>query len=331
MDNITHSFTGAALSKYLNANADESQIKHVRRVFFWLMVGAANFPDLDVLLNLVLDPLEATAQHRGLSHSVLFAPILALAPAGIFYFFGKVKDFKALWIVATIGTYLHILFDLITSYGTQIFQPFTNERYSLDLMFIIDPYFTIPLGILLLIAKLGKKPSSRRIATVFMVAYLTLLVVNQVIAYQRISNFRKEMEFERAAIPQPLSPFRWMGLTRTDVGVDRHLISNLTDEVRTTQYLDSNNIYTKLALNTKEGKWCFDFSRFPHIESQKNGDTVFVTIYDLQFAFDERLASQLGFEGRQLPFGMEFNYATDSTLRYIRFNGRLIRSGEHLP
>jgi inner membrane protein len=332
MDNITHSFTGAAMSKYLTARQpDEAEAKRARRVFFWLMVGSANFPDLDVLLNLVMDPLQATAQHRGLSHSVLFAPILALAPAGIFYVFSKVKDFKALWTVAVIGTYLHILFDLITSYGTQIFQPFSNERYSLDLMFIIDPFFTIPLGLLLLWAKLGKTPLTKRLATAFMAAYLVFLAVNQVIAYNRVQNFRKEMEFERAALPQPLSPFKWMGLTRTDKGVERYFISNLNDEVRTTEYIDSTDRFAALARATEEGKWCWEFSRFPHIVSERNADSVRVRIYDMQFAFDEQLARDLGFDGRQVPFAMEFNYAPDETLRYIRFNGKMIRSGYVAP
>ena len=36
----------------------------------------------------------------------------------------------------------HLLLDLATSYGTQILSPFSRRRFTLDWIFIIDPYFT---------------------------------------------------------------------------------------------------------------------------------------------------------------------------------------------
>lgn len=90
-------------------------------------------------------------------------------------------------------------------------------------------------------------------------------------------------------------------------------------------FIDSQNAFTQRALQTDAGKWCFNFSRFPHVTSEAIGDTTFVRVYDMQFSFDERLAERLGFgKLRQIPFGMTFNYAPDTTWRYIRFNGKLI-------
>ena len=40
----------------------------------------------------------------------------------------------------------HPLLDLMTIYGTQVFQPFTDEAYGLGSMFIIDPVYSLALA-----------------------------------------------------------------------------------------------------------------------------------------------------------------------------------------
>jgi membrane-bound metal-dependent hydrolase YbcI (DUF457 family) len=325
MDNITHSFTGAALSKYLRSRpTDEQTAQRYRRILFWLMVGCANLPDADVLIGAFTDPITATQQHRGLSHSIFFAPILALLPAGLFYLLAKLKDLKLLWITSVVGIYLHILFDLITSYGTQILQPFSDYRYSLDLMFIIDPWFTIPLGVILLMHKIKKNREWAAFAVVYMVGYLSLLGVTHIMAATNLKLFTKSDLTNSACLPQPINPFAHMGLVRTSRGVERYLFSGADGDLRSRMFVDSQNAYTIAALETSQGKWCFNFSRFPHVTSEQNNDTVLVRIYDMQFSFDEDLAASLGMNERRIPFAMQFNYAPDRTLRYIRFNGKLL-------
>ena len=325
MDNITHSFTGAALSKYLHSKTkDEETLARWRRTLFWLMVGCANLPDADVLMGAFTDPITATQHHRGLSHSVFFAPLLALVPAVVWYFLSRLKDFKLLWITAIVGVYLHILFDLVTSYGTQLFQPFDDTRYSLDLMFIIDPFFTIPLGLLLLLGKIKKEYRFGRLAAVYMTIYLLVIGVNQLVASHQLPKFTKTDLDRSGTLPQPLNPFNKMGVVRGQDRVERYFFTPLGERVRTKYFIDSQNGYTRAALETRQGKWCFDFSRFPHVISETKSDTTFVRIFDMQFSFDEELAAKLGFEARQIPFAMEFNYAPDTRLRQIRFNGKLL-------
>jgi membrane-bound metal-dependent hydrolase YbcI (DUF457 family) len=325
MDNITHSFTGAALSKYLSSRPhDEETKQRYKRILFWLMVGCVNLPDADVLIGAFTDPITATQQHRGLSHSIFFAPVLALLPAGLFYILSKLKDFKLLWITSVVGIFLHILFDLITSYGTQILQPFSDHRYSLDLMFIIDPWFTIPLGVILLMHKIKKNREWAVFGLVYMAGYLLLLGVTHIMASTNLKLFTKSDLTRSACLPQPINPFAHMGLVRTPNGVERYLFSGADGDLRARMFMDSQNVYTQAALLTTQGKWCFNFSRFPHVTSEQKNDTILVRIYDMQFSFDEDLATSLGVNERRIPFAMEFNYATDQTLRYIRFNGKLL-------
>lgn len=50
----------------------------------------------------------------------------------------------------------HPLLDSLTNYGTRLLWPFTDAAYSLNSIFIVDPLYTIPFLILLLIALLVK-------------------------------------------------------------------------------------------------------------------------------------------------------------------------------
>lgn len=329
MDNLTHSLTGAIAKKVLpqtegeRITGDPRRMSYDHKVLFWLLVGCANLPDIDVFLGLVLDPIAANQQHRGLSHSIFFAPVFAIFPAYLFRSITRFKDFKSLWITAVIGIYLHIFFDLVTSYGTQIFQPFTSERYSLDWMFIIDPFFTIPLLLLLIAGRYWKdrKYEIHRVTGVFVVAYVIAIAINHHVA---VSKLEADTTADVYALPQPLSMFRWMGLTQSNGVTTRSFISNLDDTRRTNTYVDSNDHLTQKALATYEGSWHHDFSRFPHTISYKQGDTNIVELLDLQFAFDEVMAKELGFENRQAPFGMKFYYL-DTVLHQITFNGKKLR------
>ena len=46
----------------------------------------------------------------------------------------------------------HPLLDSLTNYGTRLLWPFTDAAYSLNSVFIIDPLYTVPFLILVLVA-----------------------------------------------------------------------------------------------------------------------------------------------------------------------------------
>lgn len=327
MDNLTHTLTGAIAAKFDQASRDPESAARRYRVFFWLMLASANVPDLDAVVGLFADPITTTQQHRGLSHSILFAPILALLPAAVYYWFSSVKEFKPLWGFAVVGVYLHILYDLVTSYGTQLLQPFSDERFALDWIFIIDPYFTFSLVLLLILGKVWKS-RARAIGYAgvgFMAVYLILVAANHAWSISRITETTQLKHANGiASLPQPLSVFRWMGLVQQEGITERVLVSLLDGKIRRRLFVDSSNYFTDHALRTKPGTWMAGFSRFPHVVTEQHNDSILVKMYDLQFSFDEDLARDLGFESRRPPFSMDLWYTADSTLRRITFNGRPI-------
>lgn len=121
-------------------------------------------PDLDVLSFLWVDPVASLSIHRSASHSfiiaILIAPVLGRILRRIHI---KGKTTKQEWAVFVGLVFItHIFIDLLTVYGTQILWPISNYAFSFDSIFIIDPLYTIPLALGLLLSLNGKADSKIR-------------------------------------------------------------------------------------------------------------------------------------------------------------------------
>jgi len=333
VDNLTHSLTGALAAKVIETTFPE--LAEESRKKFWLLVGSANIPDIDVVLGLLGDPIFASQHHRGLTHSLLFAPILALLPAMIFFKLGKLKNFGTLWVCGLIGILLHIFFDLITPFGTQLFAPFSTARFSLDMMFIIDPFFTGVLGLTLLFGKIFK-PRRRPFlfGGIFFVAlYLLIEVINHHRAYQRIEAALQRDNIAAtkiSAFPQPLSIFRWMGLAQTPDGVAQTFFLLFDDEkdLRFTKYENASDKFVAQTLQAPETKWYLTFARHPWIISERRGEQQVVEWRDLQFSVDKTLLQALGIPERRPPFVFRCSISLNDGSAEILFNGKLARRNE---
>ena len=98
-------------------------------------------PDVDYFF-IFWDRLAFIRYHRGFTHSLVALPLFALAGALLGRLLGGPRWFKPLFILGLVVLASHLLLDLATSYGTQILSPFSRRRFTLDWIFIIDPYFT---------------------------------------------------------------------------------------------------------------------------------------------------------------------------------------------
>ena len=115
-------------------------------------------PDLDVFIGSSTDPILFLEFHRQFTHSLIFIPFGSLLVALlIFPLVKRSMNFKTVYLASLLGYATHGLLDACTSYGTQLFWPFSNERVTWNNISIIDPLFTIPALILLGIAIKSKK------------------------------------------------------------------------------------------------------------------------------------------------------------------------------
>jgi inner membrane protein len=94
-------------------------------------------------------------------------------------------------IVATLALLSHPLLDYLTPYGTQLLLPFTDRRFAVNAMPIIDPVYT---GLLLLGLLAAARLWRRRAATV---AVATLAVSTAYLGYGYSLNLAAEAEARR--------------------------------------------------------------------------------------------------------------------------------------
>ena len=120
--------------------------------YFGLAAGvgwlAGMAPDLDVLFRSSTDPLLALEFHRQFTHALVFIPIGALLCAFVFYYLisrRKQMSFGRTYWWCFLGYGTHGLLDSCTTYGTQLFWPFSDMRMAWNTVSIIDPMLTLPL------------------------------------------------------------------------------------------------------------------------------------------------------------------------------------------
>ena len=184
-------------------------------------VAISTLPDLDVLLYPFLDAASELRFHRGFTHSFLFL-ILASPILGslINRIHKKDKVGWRSWTMLSFWTLLsHIIIDIPTSFGTQVFEPFSSYLVTTDSIFIIDPVFTLILVVSVAIALFQRRhPHRRYLSTRIGLVLAALYLVGGGVAKLWVnsvfdSSFREQYgAYERMkTIPGPFTTLMWMG------------------------------------------------------------------------------------------------------------------------
>ena len=152
------SFTQIALGIAVSEVCAGKQLKN-KTFLYGAILGT--LPDLDVLVGMFLNPVDAVLIHRGISHSLFL--FLLISPL-FGWLVSKVEKGKISFFTATNmafwGLFTHVLLDMFTSWGTQILWPL-EQRFALKTIFVIDPLYTIPLVIALVLVWKTQKESLR--------------------------------------------------------------------------------------------------------------------------------------------------------------------------
>ena len=148
MDNVTHTLCGAALAR--------TRLGRLHRLAPLSLLIAVNLPDVDIVSGF-LGEKSYLLHHRGFTHSVLGALLLALLLAGAMRLLERKRvdaprRWRAYLLPALIGVATHPLLDLMNNYGLRPWLPFSDARYFGDLVFIVDPWLCLVFGAVALLA-----------------------------------------------------------------------------------------------------------------------------------------------------------------------------------
>jgi inner membrane protein len=210
LDTLTHALSGALLAR-ATAPKDAPPRSVPRRVAAGFFACAA--PDLDFVIGFV-GPVEYLLSHRGVTHSLILLPAWALLYSWIL---AKVLrepgGWRALYGVTALALLVHIAGDLITSFGTMIFAPFSDWRAAIGATFIIDLWFSgIILAGLVFSAIFFRSRMPAVAASVVLAGYVGLQFVQKQNALELGDQYvqAKGLAGARvAAHPRPVSPFNW--------------------------------------------------------------------------------------------------------------------------
>ena len=141
MDNIAHTLTGLVVRDAAPKRLFGS------KAFLWASLLIANAPDIDICL-MPFGMATYLKYHRGITHSLFSVPIWGLIGAILALYLSRKKlPFLLSWLWLSIIVILHIAVDWITTYGTELFAPFSHITYSANLFPIFDPWFILILSL----------------------------------------------------------------------------------------------------------------------------------------------------------------------------------------
>ena len=225
MDPISQGTVGAAFAQ---STANKENILRIGIIGF--LAGLA--PDLDVLIRSSNDPILFLEYHRQFSHSLFFIPFGSLIVALLIFLVGKGSmGFKTVYVASFLGYATHGLLDACTSYGTQLFWPFSNERVTWNNISIVDPIFTIPVIILVAIAITKKK----RIFSFFAIGWIAFYLSLGFVQYERALSAAMQLADSRGHNAQRLTLKPSFGNLILWKSIYQHEETFYVDAIRTVQ------------------------------------------------------------------------------------------------
>ena len=309
MDSLTQIILGAACGEIVLGK------KIGNKALLFGAIGGT-IPDLDVFIGKLLynNEIQAMAFHRGFMHSILFAILGSFFFGWITYRLyntGKRTNSTNLkgWITLFFwAIFTHPLLDCFTPYGTQLFAPFSNYRVAFNNISVVDPLYTLPFLICMIVVLFFKRTDSKRLkwtkAGIYISSFYMLFTLGNKIYIDSVfkKSFNKAgIAFDRfSAQPSILNTILWYAVAETKdkyyltfyslldksatankiITVDKdHNLVNMNDENLKTLAWFSNNYY-KISKKDKIGTYKYTDLRYPMLDPDNLDTSVFnFTIY----------------------------------------------------
>jgi len=221
MDSLTHIALGALVGEAVIGKKLGKKV---------LVIGAVaqSIPDIDFLAAFWLSPSENLLAHRGITHSIIFALLIAPLLAFLATKWSKTKSVSwRSWVIfIVLQLSIHLIIDSFNAYGIGWFEPFSHLRFSYNLLFVADPFFSLPFGVAavaLLILKIDSPARIRwiRIGLMYGVLYLSYAIYNKSAVERDLTNVYKEVNIKPSkyfSTPTPFNNWLWYAVAEVDSG-----------------------------------------------------------------------------------------------------------------
>lgn len=282
MDSVTHVVLGAATGQVVLGS------KVGNKAIFWGAI-AGSIPDFDTFVTSFLSPASSVLFHRGPTHSILFAIIIAPILGFIISAIHRDSNFRKWTFMGLVAILMHSVIDVFNTYGTELLFPFSNARLAFDSIGIID--FTLLLPILTLLIVIMFKPQKSAIRTKLSAIILgytllfTLLTIgNKLIITNRVEKQLNEQHVSYTSLktaPLPFTNLLWLALAEDSAGYNYGYISNFDTKPVHLKYIKRNKDLLGDLVDTDEVKKLMFFTDNYYTVQQNSENEI--RFHDLRF------------------------------------------------
>ena len=268
MDSLTQIVLGAACGEAILGK------KIGNKALLFGAIGGT-IPDLDVFVGkwIFNNEIDAMLFHRGFMHSILFSVIAAFL-LGLFtyklYNSGSrlnsttAKNWIMLWFLSL---FTHPILDCFTPYGTQLFTPFSNYRVAFNNIAVVDPIYTLPFLICMIVLMFFNRRNIKRKLWL----KLGLGISSVYMLFTLINKFYVDYVFEKSMLDSGINNSRystqpaifnnilWYGIAETEAS---YFIANYSLFDRKNRFLNFKELPKQRDLRPADFKDIEDLSWF---------------------------------------------------------------------
>jgi inner membrane protein len=283
MEPVTHFLTGACLARTgFNRRTAYATLA---------MTLAAEAPDMDVFWSF-RGPVAGFQHHRGITHTFLGAPFVALAVTGVVWLWHRWRSQQPpvpprwlwIWGLSLLAALSHIFLDWTNNYGVRPFFPFSPRWYALDIAFILEPVVFGALLLALVVPAIfgladremgADKPLFR--GRGWAIAAMVLIGIDlgvRAVEHHRALRMLNNMRFgdlptlRAGAEPYPVNPFHWFAVVET---TDYYQLGSVNTRTETVDTNDRDDVIFKppvtpaviVAKRSWLGRVYLGWARFP--------------------------------------------------------------------
>lgn len=261
-----------------------------KKAMLWGIL-AQSIPDIDFVAAFWSDTIGTLFAHRGFTHSLLFAVLVAPLIAAMAYRWHRPHNISfRRWLFFIGGVVLmHIFLDAFNNYGVGWFEPFSDVRISFNSIYVADFFFSIAPIVALIYLLITRPTNTRRtwawvLGLTIPFVYLAYGVANRNYVSRQTKKIlaQKNIHYKRLLLtPAPLQSWLWFIAADVDSGFyvgyrsvfDRRADNNF-------QYFSRNDFLADSVKDEIAMKKIMQFSQ-DFYTLEKHADTI--VINDLRF------------------------------------------------
>jgi inner membrane protein len=221
MDQLTHTLVGVMLGR-AGLNRAASEVR-------WILPVAAVVPDLDVA-TLTSGALTYFHYHRGLTHALVMAPVMAAVAVALVWLVLRRKfSWGRAYAAALGGVASHLALDWTNIYGARFQLPFSGQWTGLGILNVVDAWIWMVLLVAvagpflarLVSSEMGARSHAGRGYAIFALCFLAVygfacwILHNRAVAVLESRIYEGATPSRVAAAPNAINPLRWTGVVET--------------------------------------------------------------------------------------------------------------------